>query len=520
MRMTDLGRATLAAGFVAWALIVCVGAAGSASEIADAAKRGDREAVRALLKRRAEVNAADLDGTTALHWAVRSDDSEMADLLIRAGANANAATTIGVTPLALAAENGSARLVTALLAAGANPNAVDTHGVTALMIASRTGRVDAVKALIAKGSRVNEKEPRMGETALVWAATRNHAEAAQALIAAGAAVNVRSNVLNMTPYRWETDGMLSSMLPVGGWTPLMYAARDGAVDAARVLVAGGANLDLQDPVGTTALVLAIENAHFDLAAALLEKGADPNVVDNAGMAALFAAVDMHTLGPIDYRPPPPMNDRTTSVDLIRLLIDHGALVDARLKRPVLGRHIDRGDRLMGAGSTPLMRAAKTNDISVMKLLVEKGANPLLRQDDQTTVLMIAAHGGARPGTYAGPYPVTEDGAIEAVKLALEWGVDVNGFNARGQTALHSAVSRRATQLIRLLVEHGARLDLRTEEGKSVLELAKPTGGSANVPLSDQARKAAADTEALLRELMAQRGMRVPPAPTTATARVP
>src|SRR5262249_20815390 len=148
----------------------------------------------------------------------------------------------------------------------------DSHGVTALMIASRTGHAEAVKALIAKGGRVNEKEPQMGETALVWAASRNNAEAARALIEAGADVNTRSTALNMAPYRWETDGMLASMLPVGGWTPLMYAARDGAVDAARILVDGGANLNAQDPVGSTALVLAIENAHFDLAAALLAKG--------------------------------------------------------------------------------------------------------------------------------------------------------------------------------------------------------------------------------------------------------
>jgi ankyrin repeat protein len=371
------------------------------------------------------------------------------------------------------------------------------------MLAARAGSADSIAELLARGAKVDASESAAGENALMWAAARNNQRAVVALLRGGAAVDARSKVLALKPFRWETDGMLSSMLPRGGWTPLAYAAREGSMEAARALVEAGAALNVQDPDGTTPLVTAIENGHFDLALMLLNSGADPNIADSTGMAALFAAVDIHTLGPIDYRPPPVLDDNATAIDLINALIAHKADVNARLSRPVLGRHIDRGDRLMGAGSTPLMRAAKTNDIAVMKLLVEKGADRFALQDDLTSVLMIAANGGARPGTYGGPYPVTEEGALEAVKLCLDWGLDVNAFNTKGQTALHSAVSRRAKRLIQLLVDNGARLDMVTKDGRTVLSLARTVR---------RARDAAPATEGpneideLVRKLMAEKGI--------------
>ncbi len=511
MRMDSMARLLLLLSLVA----LCAAAAGAADSptLVEALKRGDRDVAQQLLRQGVDVNAASGDGSTALHWAVRMSDVTTTETLLRRGANVNVSTRLGITPLMLAAENGDARLIALLLRRGAVPNTAQPRGVTALMMAARAGKAEAVTALLEAGAAVGAVEASSGETALMWAASRNNAAAVEALIKGGANADTRSTILTLQPFRWETDGMLSSMLPRGGWTALMYAAREGARDAAEVLVRDGADANVQDPDGTTPLVIAIENAHFDLARSLLDHGANPNLYDVAGMGPLFAAVDMHTLGPIDYRSPPVMDDETSAIGLITALLDHGAAVDARLKGPVLGRHIDRGDRLMGAGSTPLMRAAKTNDIPVMKQLVERGADPFALQDDLTSVLMIAAQGGRRPGTYGGPYPVTEEGAIQAVTLCLEWGLDVNAFNTRGETALYSAATRNAPRLIQLLADHGARFDMKTLEGRSVLDAAKPRRARRVEDEVEEAKGSAA-VEKLVRDLIGRSGAVAPaPAPS-------
>ncbi len=218
----------------------------------------------------------------------------------------------------------------------------------------------------------------------------------------------------------------------------MYAARQNSIDAARALADGHADLNATDPDGTTALTIAIINAHFDLANMLLEKGANPNVADETGMTSLYAAVDMHTLGAMLSRPSPKLVDDLSSADLVKALLAHHADPNLRLKKPLIGRHHNGGDASLGEGTTALMRAAKANDIAVMKMLLDAGADPLITQKDHTTVVMIAAAGGATAGAYSTGLPVSEDGAIEALKLCLDRGVDINAFNNLGLTALHRA----------------------------------------------------------------------------------
>jgi len=485
-----------------WTLYLAALALANAADLRvnEAVKQGNRDEVRTLLRGKAPVNAPEADGMTALHWAVRANDVEIARALIEAKADVNAASRYGITPLWLAATNGSAPMAELLLKAGANAKATLPKGETMLMAAARTGDVATVKLLLAGGADPNAREETMGETALMWAAAQNHPEAVSVLIAGGADKNARSTVLTLAPFQWVTSGMVSTTLPRGGWTALMYAARQNAMGAARALAEAGADLNLRDPDGTTALVFAIINAHFDLAAMLADKGADPNVVDESGMAALYAAVDMHTLGPMISRPPPKLVDELDAEGIVRVLLTHGADPNQRLKKPVLGRHHDGGDASLGEGTTPLMRAAKANDLPVMKSLLEAGASPFLTLKDYSTPLMIVAAGGARAGAYAVALSVTEEGAIEAMKLLVDRGADVNAFNASGQTALSRAAQRGANKIVQYLADQGAKLDMKDKQGRTPLDLvSRPSGpGGRGGPAGPRE-----ETAALLRQLIAR-----------------
>jgi uncharacterized protein len=264
----NFSRNRSAALIVALVVSATIAADGQSPNLREAVRSGNRAAVRALLQKRVDVNAPDPDGTTALHWAVRANDVETVTALLRAGANANAANTYAATPLTLAAMNGNAVITQALLSAKADPNKAAAHGQTPLMTAARRGDAATVKALLDRGARVDAREELLGEQALMWAASENHAEVVTLLLSRGADVNARSNALKFPKDQFGLEGVLTA-LPKGEWTALMYAARDGAPDAARALARGGADLNATDPEGTTPLVRAIINSHYDAAAVLL-----------------------------------------------------------------------------------------------------------------------------------------------------------------------------------------------------------------------------------------------------------
>ena len=420
-----------------------------------------------------QKQAAQADGTTALHLAVHGDDVAAVQRLLRAGANPSARNRYGVTPLSLAAVNGNARMIETLLKAGADPKATLAGGQTILMTAARTGNAESVKLLLAAGIDPNAKESTNGETALMWAAAENHADAVRALISRGAEVDVRSQALEYKTDRFGLEGVLT-ILPRGSWTALLYAARQGSVEAARALAEGGANLNLTDPDGTTALLLAIINGHYDTAAAILEKGADPNLGDSAGMAALYAAVDMNTLPEVYGRPPRNSADQLSAVELMRKLLARGADPNGQLKSATLYRAHTPGERILGEGCTPLMRAARHGDTAAMRVLLEHGADPTIEQKNHTTALMLASGLGRGLGVFADEV-ASEAQMFEAVKVLLERRVDVNAVNDAGQTALHFA-ALSMDSVVELLAKNGAKLDIKDKQGRMPLDMALGKGG--------------------------------------------
>jgi ankyrin repeat protein len=444
------------------------------SSLSDAIQAGNRDAVRALLKNPAAARATEPDGTTPLHWAVRADHLDIVALLIRAGANANAANRYGVTPLSLAAVNANASMIEALIAAGADAKGTVSGGQTVLMTAARTGNPAAVRALLDHGAEVNARESQLGEDALMWAASENHADVVSLLLSRGAEIEGRSSTITFPKDRFGLEGVLT-ILPHGNWTPLMYAARDGAADSARVLAKAGAALDAADPDGTTPLILAIMNAHYDTAHVLLDAGADPNVVDKAGMAALYAAVDMSSLGEVYGLPPRKVRDVLTPPDLITRLIAKGATVDARLKTATIQRNHTPGEPLLGAGTTPLMRAARNGDYAVVKILLAAGADPTLTQPKGVNALMMSAGLGRGLGVFAKDVG-TEADLREATRLLLERGVDVNHANDDGLTAIHLAAQAGMDSVVTLLAQHGARLDVQDKKGRTPVDMAMGVGG--------------------------------------------
>jgi uncharacterized protein len=490
-----------------WIMAISCSATLSAADtqpsLAEAVKAGHRDTVQALLQQRAPVNTPEVDGTTALHWAVRADDVDLTQQLLRAGANVKAANRYGVTPLALAALNGNAALVERLLQAGADPNTELLEGETVLMRAARTGRADAVKVLLAHGAQVNATERSLGWTALLWAAAENHGAAVRVLADAGADLNTRSfRETRRRRIRSRLGAATIMPLPVGAWTPLMYAARQGAVDGARALAEAGADLNLTDPDGTTALVLAIINGHYNLAAMLLDRGADPNVADSRGMSPLYAAVDMHTLPWLPGRPAPKRSDSLDSVELATILLDRGADPNARLKGPILQRYLTTGDVALGSGATPFMRAAKSGDMVMMGLLLKRGADPLLRQTNYTTALILAAGLGFRDNLLdeRAVDVGTEQDAIDAITLCLDLGIDIDAFNDDGETAMHAALIR-GDRVIKFLAERGATLDMKDRLGRTPLDRA--LRGTTKEIRGGGVRET---TVPLLRELLANAGV--------------
>jgi ankyrin repeat protein len=493
----------LAVALLVLASAVPAWAAGPESALVVATKNGDVAAVRTLVERKADINAAEADGTSALHWAVRAGDMPTTELLIRAGARVDTANRYGVTPLSLAARAGRGDLVGLLLTSGANVKTAEAtlpEGQTLAMLAAQTGSVDAVKRLVTAGSNVNARETRTGTTALVWAASSNRADAVRALAEAGADLNIQSKV---TSYPHTQNGVLlagveegvsyvgQTVLPRGGWSAVMYAAREGATDAARALADAGANLNLLDPEGTSALIIAIINGHWDTASALIEKGADLNLADIKGMTPLYAAIDMHTLGDTFGRPYPAPPVIEGSIPVIKMLLAKGATPNARLTGPILKRVYDAGDGRLGEGATSFLRAARKCDVAVMKILLDAGADPKLTQKSGNNALMLAA-GAVTSGGDESQH-VSEEQALAAIKIAMAAGIDVNEANANGDTAMHTAATTGGglRSVIQFLADSGAKLDTKNKADRTPLEAA------------ERARQPNQETIALLRKLSAK-----------------
>lgn len=417
-----------------WALGVAASeAAGLGESLVDAVKTGDGTRVRALLEKRADVNVPELDGTTALHWAVHHSDLALVERLIAAGAQVQARNRYGSTPLSLACENGHGPIVRRLLKAGASPNTTSHDGETALMTAARTGDPTTVEALLEAGALTNAQEARKAQTALMWAATEGNHEAAHLLLRAGADVRARSN---------------------GGFTPLLFAVRAGHVGVLPTLIEAGADVNDNLPDGTSALSLAIVNAHFELAAALLDRGADPNA-DAQGWTPLHQLVWTRRPNGGLADPPAVATGRMSSLQLAARLLEKGANPNARMKKE---RKLGFDDRtlLNRLDATPFFLAAQTADVPLMRLLAKGGAESTVTNADGTTVLMVAAGVGL---WVVGESPGTNDEALEAVKFALELGGDINATNEYGYTALHGAAHRGSPEIVTLLVDRGASLDV-------------------------------------------------------------
>jgi ankyrin repeat protein len=517
-------------GFLALFVSIALPIAGSDLRLIEAAKSGDTKAVHVLLAQQVPATVVDADGSTALHYAVHNGNLEIVDLLISGGANVSTANRYNITPLSLACDRGDAVMIEHLLKAGADPNGTSEQGQAALMTAALSGKVDAIKTLLAHGAKVNVAEPVRGQTALMWASSEGNTAAAEMLIEFGADVKAKSK---------------------SGFTPLLFAARNGHTGTVQVLLAHGAAANDTAPDGTSALNVAVVNACFETAAVLLDHGADPNAPDARG-SALHALTWLRKpgsdggngLGTRSY-PPPLQIGNMSALELAKVLLEHGANPNLRIRlkeRPFgregtsmnpplihLGRHL-----LTFSGATPFYLAARNGDAPFMRLLIEHGADPKITNVLGITPLIVAAGLDYWEGESAGPFTgVTEPERLEAVKLAIELGNDVNAAanfgdfkmdgdpeymllyyplnmselaakvpgdpRWNGSTPLHAAVVSGQASIVQYLVDHGAKLDARTRSGWTPMMLA---GGV----FFANAKKEFPMAAAILKKAMAERGV--------------
>lgn len=450
-------RCQLWCGVVILCAATSVGA--TASELADAAMAGSREAVATLLQQGADVDATQVDGTTALHWAVRRDDLDTVDLLLRAGADPVLANQAKVTPIQLATINGSAAIVKRLLVAGANPNAtLNEHGDTPLMMAARTGRLDAVQVLLDNGADVNAKETWGGTTALMWAVSEHHTDTARLLVDHGADVDARSRIYPVAAGRGsegpEPEDAAPDASPVGysngGFTPLLFAAREGDLASARLLVTNGANLNAIASDGKTPLGLSVYNGNYELASFLIDSGSQIDLPDAEGFTPLFWAVDRRNM---EWNAGFPWTVTADPLPLIRQLLEAGADPNRFVnKTPRSRRNFGGSPRILFA--TTLMRAAYSADLELVHLLLEHGADPSIRSSENETPLLAAGGHGWIDGYSQGKsFPER----LEVIKLLVELGADVNWADDSGITPLMVAANMGDTPIIQYLVDQGADL---------------------------------------------------------------
>jgi len=576
------------------ALVVCAATPGRAagkSDIADAVMKGDKAALRTLLQQKADVNAPQVDGATALHWAVYREDLEAAGLLIAAGAKVDAANRDAFTPLAMASLYGNAPMIERLLTAGADAKQRLANGETMVMLAARNGNPLAIKMLVAAGADVNAKENLRGTTALMWAAEQRHAVAVKMLLDVGADYSARSGPAGlprnyMAPrvntaavrdaarrhaaaaaagrtYEEQLEyeaaqGMKISLglrgvltaggqrpnlvaaaprpaaeaaAPVeatddtevivaglvgsggGGLTPLVFAAREGDLASAKALVDAGADVNQTTEYGWTPLLTATNNRHYKLAGYLIERGANPNIANKGGWTPLYLATDNRNIEGGDYPVPKPDMDH---LEFITFLLEHGADPHARAKDNTLTRTIFTMQWFYEAGATPFIRAAQSSDTALMRLLLHYGADPFASTDNGDTALTACGGIGWVEGV---TYERSPKENLEAMRMLLDLGLDPNAANREGRTPLMGAALKGRTDVVQLLVDRGARLDTRdggsrdTDTNVSAISghtwqaldyadgLVRP-GVQSAVPRPE--------TAALLRKMMTDRGLPVPP----------
>ncbi len=477
------------------------------SPVADAAMKGDLARVRALIANKTDVNAAQPDGSTALHWAAHFDNIEMAVVLLKAGANPKAATRLGATPLYLASVNGNAAMIEKLLAAGADPNDnILEHGETPLMFAARSGSVESVRLLLNAGAKPAVTETREGTAALSWAAEENHAQIVALLLDHGAAADARSTPVvprarpqrRRPPVKNEVtkkdegavlqaaaqkilDDAAAALPPdanaTGGVTALMLAVREGAMETVKVLLDHGAPINETSANGSTALLVALENGDAPMARFLIERGADINLANAKGWTPLYMAIKARNME--EGTMPNPTIDKAGMLEVIRMMLDRNVDVNARLKADTEIHNGIAATWLREGGATAFLRASASADLEVMKLLLAHGADPKINASDGTTALMALSGVGFTQGFMHDFGPPEQ--SLEALHLLLDIGFDVNAHTVDGVTALHGAANKNFAAAIQLLVDRGADLtavshrvgpfELGGNSGKTVLDWA-------------------------------------------------
>ena len=520
-----LGGATLCAAF----FLLSHASAAVTSPVADAAMSGNNATLRALLAKKADVNAPQADGATAIQWAAYRNDLEIADLLIRAGANVKTANHDGATALYLASIRGSAPMLDRLLKAGADANERGPEGETPLMLAARNGNVDAIKVLLDHKADVNATDALRGTTALMWAAEQGHPAAVKTLIDHGANVAAASNV--------DTKGNRAYLAPSvsqrlnsafgrngpgrgvqgagrgaraarpapaaaggtaeedatavadaaaafaafgrqsdkdgGGLTSMVYAAREDCIQCVELLVAAKADVNQTTHYGWTPLLTATQNRHYKIAAFLLDHGADPNLANHGGWTPLYLATDNRNIEGGDY---PVRNADMDQLDYIKLLVAKGANVNARICGKASTTTECKGDStetrtiftmqwLYEDGATPFLRAAQSGDVELMKFLLAHGADPKITTSQGETALAVAAGIGWVEGV---TYEWSPEENVEAVKMCLDLGIDPNAADDQGRTALHGAAHKGRTKVIQMLADAGAKLDARDKGSRDTV----------------------------------------------------
>jgi ankyrin repeat protein len=472
-------------------------AGGKDVRVAVAASQGDRDAVAALIKQKADVNIAQGDGMTALHWAAFKDDLELTKMLLAAGASVKATTRNGsLTPIMMAAKNGNAAMLTALLKAGASATEPTAEGMTPLMAASLSGNADAAKVLIDAGADVNAKEKAHGQTALMFAAAEGRAGVIKLLASRGADLKVTTEVVKLERAKFDDDGNPLPQRPeavpavggtvtggntvMGGMTALLFASREGMLDAVKALVTAGAEVNQVNAEKSSPLIIAIANAHYTTAKYLVDAGADVNLVNSDGLTPLYATINMQ-YAPVSWAPNPLTDqEKVTHIELLKALLDKGADPNVKLKKKLWFSPTSHDQQWVNpVGATPFWRAAQADDAVAMKLLVSKGADYKLVNSTGSTALHMAAGLG-----YSGNFSQTNmDQWMDAVKYLVEdLKMDVNAADNQGYTPVMGAAWRGNNNLIQYLVDHGAKLDARNKRGWSVTDMANGPALRSSVPM--------------------------------------